>query len=331
MTDELKEQIETHTKLFKALMAHIPDLEPVLRYLYAHYPNAWTLLVQDFNHVARQTRANESNEFKHQFAYLLPNPGCDVLLPPLSIGDSKEDRGHAHGWTSRLLMPYIDRLCLEPWDFRPGSNRPPPDERSDRQKARGERIMRRIDKKTYAPNVKLFPSFLYDDALYDKDDPTSGLCRSYPIIRSLRHTWTSPHTAIEGIGSRGIPKRCNARTHKTFHMKSPMVAYAVSQVYLMLHPCDWDDLPRVEELYNEILDLFDGDDGDEEWAGDTLVFLQGQVFGCDRSTAVPQGPGSDESEPESDEDQDTAATIKTIARRRRAQREAAAAAARHRR
>lgn len=49
------------------------------------------------------------------------------------------------------------------------------------------------------------------------------------------------------------------------------------QIYLMLEKYDWDDLPGAEDLYDDIIDIFDGPDADEEWAGDTLVYLQGCV------------------------------------------------------
>src|ERR1700761_1196756 len=100
--------------------------------IYAHYSNAWELLVKEvhmlslfalvvtltphpkLHKVACQTRCNDSNEFKHEMHYFVPNPGLDVLDPPLGTGESKEDRGFKHGFLRLLCMPWRDRITQPP-------------------------------------------------------------------------------------------------------------------------------------------------------------------------------------------------------------------------
>ncbi|KAJ7229881.1 hypothetical protein GGX14DRAFT_409561 [Mycena pura] len=309
-----RKQQALYKKAFDALMVYLHDLEPVLRHLYAHYPQVWESFTAEFHQIARQTRQNDSNEFKHQSSYLVPNPTVDVMTPPLNTGVSKEDRGYVHPWLCRMLMPFNDRDCLPPYSF--GSNAVP-DTRSDKKKERGEKLLRRIDAKRYVPNAKLYPSFLWDETMYDKADKSRGFLRGYSIVRSIRHTWTSPHTATIGLSAKGIPQRCKARTHKQYRV-IPQI------VYVTLTPFNWDDCPGIEKLYDDILDLFDGDDADEEWAGDTLVWLQSQVFGKERAPQLAAA-ADDSDYSDSDEDEDTLATMKTIARARRTERDAAAA------
>ncbi|KAJ7198132.1 hypothetical protein GGX14DRAFT_184270 [Mycena pura] len=137
-TPELQATFDTHKKLFQALVTHLGNLAPVLRHLYAYYPNAWTLYVQEFNHIAHQARQSDTNEFKYRFDYLLPSPGRDVLDPPLGTTDAKTDRGWAHPWTKRLLMPIKDRLSLPAHPFK-STGLSPPDLRTDKQKRRGDK------------------------------------------------------------------------------------------------------------------------------------------------------------------------------------------------
>ncbi|KAJ7213051.1 hypothetical protein GGX14DRAFT_393255 [Mycena pura] len=294
-----------YKKAFDALMVYLHDLEPVLRHLYAHYPQVWESFTAEFHQIACQTCQNDSNEFKHQSSYLVPNPTIDVMTPPLNTGVEGGPR-----LRPPLAMPF-------------GSNAVP-DTRSDKKKERGEKLLRRIDAKRYVPNAKLYPSFLWDETMYNKADKSRGFLRGYSIVRSIRHTWTSPHTATIGLSAKGIPQRCKARTHKQYRVIPQIVAYPVCHVYVTLTPFNWDDCPGIEKLYDDILDLFDGDDADEEWAGDTLVWLQSQVFGKERAPQLAAAANeSDYSD--SDSDEDTLATMKTIARARRTERDAAAA------
>ncbi|KAJ7220808.1 hypothetical protein GGX14DRAFT_676083 [Mycena pura] len=326
LPSEILEQRNAHKELFERLMLHVADLEPVLRYIYAYHNNAWSLLVSEFNHVARQTRQNDSNDFKFRFHYLVPNPSIDVLDPPLNTCESKEDRGFAHEWTRRLLLPFRDRFCLPPYVFKSAGLAPgvaPPDTRTARQKERGERILERIDRKTYKPSDKLFQLFLYDETLRDKTDPTRGLLRSYIIVRGLRHIWTSPQTAINGLPAKGIPRRCNATTHKAFRMTPEMVAYVVDHLYCMMSTYEWNKCPRNDELYEDILSLFNGENADDEWAGDTLIYLQSQVFGHYRG-GQPADHQSDDSDSDDSDDCDSMDAIKLINDTRRVERAQAA-------
>ncbi|KAJ7210470.1 hypothetical protein GGX14DRAFT_565683 [Mycena pura] len=320
-TPEQAAILTTNSKSFDKFLSNIADLEPVLQHIYAHYnDSAWSLLVKELHDIAKQTRANDSNGFKHETNYLVPMPGTHVLVPPLSKGESKADRGFKHPYLARLLMPNCDRITLPPYQFH--GSAPVPDLRTDEEKARGLRIQRRLDNRTYIAPSKLFPSFLYEEGSYRKDDPMHGLFRGPIVYRSIRHTWTAPESAITGLDHNGLPSSCHACMHKVYCVTPEIVGYDVCQVYLMLVPGNWkDSRAAIKNLYDMVLNSFYGDDVDDVWAEETLAFLQGQVFG---HAAPPEDPLAVSSDDDRDE-QDHMAQMRELARARRAEREAAAA------
>ncbi|KAJ7199379.1 hypothetical protein GGX14DRAFT_661844 [Mycena pura] len=181
-------------------------------------------------------------------------------------------------------------------------------------------ILNLIAAHKYKRHDQQYPSFMYADDSFDEDDPRIGLCQGTVVVRTLRHQWTTPRSAIRGLGEKSIPPDANARIHDVDKVMPPMVGYAVSQAYVSMMPNDWDKVPKVKELYDQIIQDFADS---PVWAQKTLDFLTSEVFD---GLAAPR-PDDDDVHDDPSPAMNHRAQIADLARREREEAAAAAAAA----
>ncbi|KAJ7214553.1 hypothetical protein GGX14DRAFT_563370 [Mycena pura] len=315
-TISAQEQRAPYVAAFKEFLRRVPELDRVLRHMYASSKRHWRGFVEKFDELAKDVRSNDTTAIKAiTGTLLLPNPEKDVLDPPISGRVAKSDRGFGHPILRLLLMGVPDRMCFVPTHYR---SRPAPAEdlRTEEQRARETEIMRLIATHQYTRHQQQYPSFLYADDSFTEDDPRIGLCRGDFVIRLLRHVWTTPRSALRGLGGKSLPPDSNARIQEAEKVTAPMVGYVVSQGYVALLPGDWDKVDDKDSLYDRILDLFASS---PLWAKRTLKFLTKEVFGD--STRVQDG-NDEENRDDASPEQNHVARMAELAR---LEREAAAA------
>ncbi|KAK6977146.1 hypothetical protein R3P38DRAFT_3237772 [Favolaschia claudopus] len=124
-----------------------------------------------------------------------------------------------------------------------------------------------------------WPSCFYAENSFNPDDPENGLFCSQFILRVLRHTWTTPSSAIDGCTK--IPKICHANGHRQFKV--------TLEAWLRMRSSPNHDLDKrmdgrrtaptnMTRCSDNVLALFEADETDP-WAVETLEWLQNGVFG----------------------------------------------------
>ncbi|KAJ6560868.1 hypothetical protein DFH09DRAFT_1364702 [Mycena vulgaris] len=159
----------------------------------------------------------------------------------------------------------------------PGEGQEPPSDNDD--------FLPRVAAGRIELTAKEFPSFLYEDGSYDVADLDNGLLRGHLTLRTLRHIWTAPASALYGLDG-AIPTICNARLHGVLKVDAEMIAYAVMQARTMLSTADWkfrDGSFDYEVFFDSIVQLFANPD--DQWTKDTLACM---VFGDQNSASDAQ-------------------------------------------
>ncbi|KAJ6538175.1 hypothetical protein DFH09DRAFT_86186 [Mycena vulgaris] len=291
---------QAYVKAFDKLFSVMPDLLDVVKRLYLdakNKPDKWNALVKEMQKAATSARTSDTGTLKHCLTYVLPSPATQALAPPVLKQESKLDRGLRHPVLRSLLLSWPDRLRLPPLGLL-SSNAPAPeppaaggedvperrgDDAPDPPPAEGEDVpavesnndfLARVAAGRVELTADQLPSFLYEDGSYDSVDLDKGLLRGHLTLRTLRHIWTAPASALFGLDG-AVPNICNARFHDVFKVDAEMVAYAVVQARTMLTTADWkprDGSFDYEVFFNSIVELFA--DGEDPWTKDTLAWYQ---------------------------------------------------------
>ncbi|KAJ6525177.1 hypothetical protein B0H19DRAFT_1276257 [Mycena capillaripes] len=305
---------EKGVKAFDKLFSVAPELLLVVKQLFLEASvnsERWDRFLTLMSSVAHNAREGDSNGLKHRLNYLLPNPHKDVLFPPIPEQQSKSDRGLVHPMLRYYILGWRDRLKLPPLVLRPPPPPRPNNANSDDGAQTGSTpsddmtnvesnaFLKRVAECKVKLKAKNFPSCFYEDGTYDPENLDHGLMRGDIIVRVLRHIWTGPTSALNGL-DKGMPATCNARLHGVYLLDGEMVGYAGVQARTMIGTSDWvtrDGSYDFEDLFDRIVTLFE--DVEDPWVKETLGWLQNQVFG---DAAIPQV----DSDKDSDSDDDDA-------------------------
>ncbi|KAH6913099.1 hypothetical protein BKA70DRAFT_1369812 [Coprinopsis sp. MPI-PUGE-AT-0042] len=163
--------------------------------------------------------------------WITPHGG--VLTPPLQR-NIKTDRGFHHPRTGELLCPVtLDWGCLR-----------------TRERLRSAEIV---------PNGEQWPLFLYQDHVFDAEDPWKGLLRGEILVKAFKHVFTSP-SSVDRHSHRAT-RSSNSRLHGMKSVTIPSIAYISTQVRFALTTaqtfCRNDHSTDSERFYNSIIKLLE--------------------------------------------------------------------------
>ncbi|KAF7374196.1 hypothetical protein MSAN_00301500 [Mycena sanguinolenta] len=282
---------------FDAMFTVAPDLLEVVKHFFlecSSCPDNWNHLTSSMHASATSARTSDTGGLKNCLHYVLPNPAQHVMHPPVATTDPKSVRGLAHPILRYLILGWPDRLRLPPLVF-PTINSAveavgTPDDGPN------EFLDRIVNGNVEIKNDAL-PSFLWAEGAYNPENFDKGLLRGEFPLRVLRHIWTGPRSAINGL-DKGIPAVCNARLHNKYTVDEYMIANAVVQARGMLSTRDWaprDGAFDNEKLFDQIVKLFSKKD--DAWVIETLAW---QVFGDYEAPAVDDPEETAEPSPADD-------------------------------
>ncbi|GBE82985.1 hypothetical protein SCP_0500280 [Sparassis crispa] len=260
--DEREELIYT----FEAIITFIPGLKDQLAYM-GEDIDAVDILGSYLNHYATDARDDHLGSLRERIINYIPDFGDGY--PTLKPQDSKWKRGFQSTTTGCLLCPQsmLSDFLAEPDGF-------------CRQVCDGE-----IDVASDE-----FPSFLYDQDLYDPDELDAGLLKGPVLLSCFKSLITGPGSASSNRGDReggssrpGRPPL--AKKYDMTHVSPRSIAYvAVLVRFLLNSQHSWSNIDvnfNLEEFFFEILRLFQ----DEEWGEATLDWWNKSVFGTPAKSA----------------------------------------------
>ncbi|KAJ6479807.1 hypothetical protein C8R45DRAFT_1101253 [Mycena sanguinolenta] len=270
---------DANVAAFDSMFSIAPDLLDIVKQFFMECetcPDNWNHLTAMMHASATSARTSDTGGLKSCLHYILPNPAQQVLYPSISKTDPKSARGLAHpilryfilGWPQRLLLPPLVLPTVNSTAAVDGTAGDIPNE-----------FLERIVNGNVELKNDALPSFLWADGMYDANNFDKGLLRGEFVLRVLRHIWTGPRSAINGLDN-GIPPVCNARLHNKYVVNEQMIANAVVQARGMLSTKDWaprDGAFDNQKLFDQIVKLFGKKD--DPWVIETLAWYQRQVFG----------------------------------------------------
>ncbi|GBE86158.1 hypothetical protein SCP_0900350 [Sparassis crispa] len=222
---------------------------------------------QLLNHYAPDARGDHLGSLRERIINYLPDFGAEY--PAMKPQDSKWKCGFQSTTTVRLLCPQsmLAEFLNEPDNFCCQVRDGEIDTASDE-----------------------FPSFLYDQALYNPDELDAGLLRGPLLLSCFKSLFTGPGSVLlnhgdrEGRSSRpGHPPL--AKKYDMTQVSPRSIAYvAVLVRFLLNSQQSWSNIDLnfdLEQFFFEILRLFQ----DEEWGQATLEWWNKAVFGTTAKTA----------------------------------------------
>ncbi|KAJ7701722.1 hypothetical protein B0H16DRAFT_1640397 [Mycena metata] len=266
-----------------------PDLLEIVKHIFlasSTDPEKWERLVHMMRKSASSARTSDTGGLKHCLNYVLPHP---------SKQESKSDRGLTHPMLRYFIMGWSYRSQFRPLSIDPTLTNT--DDDSENQSVGEKKLLQRISGGRLHLLATDMPSCFWEEGKYNPANKDQGLLRGDIITRVLRHIWTAPNSALNGLHD-GIPKICNARVHNQFVVTPEMIAIGCVHARTMISTREWtqrDDKYDYEQLFRTVLGFFAGLPHDP-WAVETLEWYQGQVFG----DSIDSDVGSDD-EPRTNE------------------------------
>ncbi|KIJ89513.1 hypothetical protein K443DRAFT_117882, partial [Laccaria amethystina LaAM-08-1] len=107
--------------------------------------------------------------------------------------------------------------------------------------------------------TKHWPSFLYNEGEYDREERDKGLFKGYLLLRVYRHIFTSPSSAIGKVRKGTKPSK--AQIYGMKRASGRTIAYACVQTRFLLNNLNsWSTVDGHFDLhtfYNNIVALFE--------------------------------------------------------------------------
>ncbi|SJK96863.1 uncharacterized protein ARMOST_14562 [Armillaria ostoyae] len=213
-------------------------------------------MIKEFRLGMKESRGTDTNKIRYDILTLcLKDPVNDVITPPKPV--HKTGQGFNHVDTGRLLCPQIH---LEKFN-------------------KSDRFLYDLANGKVKVIASEWPSFLYDQDLYDPEDEEIGLLKGYLLLRVYLHIFCSNGDPTKQDG----PKRGSiAKIHGISVITGRQIAYAACQARYALSSKDgWTEQDGAFDLplfYKSIVDLFESHP-DDEWALETLAWWNEQVYG----------------------------------------------------
>ncbi|KAH6890794.1 hypothetical protein BKA70DRAFT_1234416 [Coprinopsis sp. MPI-PUGE-AT-0042] len=167
-------------------------------------------------------------------------PRGELLLPPLQR-NIKTNRGFHHDRTGQLLCPVtMDWTCIH-----------------TRQRLRSRELV---------PTGEQWPLFLYENYIFDAENPWRGLLRGPLLVKAYKYVFTSPSSVDGGKDSSKATRASNSRIHGMKTVSNASLAYIATQVRFALTASPTfsrtDHETDSEKFYNSVLRLLEDP---EEW------------------------------------------------------------------
>lgn len=94
-------------------------------------------------------------------------------------------------------------------------------------------FLARVQEGRYRVTAGDYPAFLYDETIYEPDNPLAGLFRGYILLRGYRHIFTGPASWLNGEAeggkqARGVTNKLKAPTPQTIAYTAVMVCSLIS-------------------------------------------------------------------------------------------------------
>ncbi|KAK7021003.1 hypothetical protein R3P38DRAFT_3318280 [Favolaschia claudopus] len=271
--DKERREQEKHVKAFKEMFSISPECLEVVREFHKD-KNDWAELISRPPVHAKPTQPISSTNSN----YVLEDPR-QSLVPNIPRTESKSNRGLNHPMLRNAIIPWPIRIQINELTTPTDDSEPTP---TPAAKKALKALMKgkTIEKKPALTGASdAWPSCFYAENSFNPDDPENGLFCSQFILRVLRHTWTTPSSAIDGCTK--IPKICHANGHGQFKVTPRMLGYACAQARTMISTSEWtekDGSYKYDKMFDNVLALFEADETDP-WAVETLEWLQNGVFG----------------------------------------------------
>ncbi|KAF7325540.1 hypothetical protein MKEN_00403300 [Mycena kentingensis (nom. inval.)] len=308
ISDMLSEEqrIDCET-LFKIMMIGRPNLAPVIRQLYVDSeldPAPWDQLILKLSAAARDARTQDTNRWRNEVELIMAPSPMHLLLPRLST-DSKSDRGPSHSILGVEMLGCVKRALIEDVyypqiDPNDSSKLLPKPASTKIICAKGLDIQRQLADGTFKYSPKVLPSAFWKGGACDPDNPEEGLFRSDSFVRAFRFEYLGKEATRNGMQGALPDARSVATLCGLYQVTPRMVGYVACQMRVMLSQYDWDhsgDDFDYDAMFEAILKLFN-EEGMEEWARETLEFLQNAVFKGKITPPTPENDDDDDSEDE---------------------------------
>ncbi|KAI5980896.1 hypothetical protein EDD15DRAFT_2380723 [Pisolithus albus] len=250
-------EVERYFDIFNRMLRYVPWLEDELKIMDA----------PEFDKVANKLtkgmsdqRSMDLGSVKHAgLAYIpLKMNTTFTLDPPLSKGEDKSDRGFNHPQIARLLCP---RKKLHLFD----------------EDEAGTMIA--LQTGAIPVTVYNWPSFFYEDGVYDPQNRLCGLFRGHIAWRFYVHLFIGPSAAAKGVVTSNTAKRAKNRAWSLTEVTPHIIAYVhVIAYFTLTAEQKWTNATGnidLAEMAWTIVDMFEDRD---EWTRQTLEWWNTRAF-----------------------------------------------------
>ncbi|KAF4565670.1 hypothetical protein EYR40_002260 [Pleurotus pulmonarius] len=251
LSNVAKLEHQHHIDAYNMILSRLPKFQVIIDgSLTCDYGTQWEDLLSVLTAMSETCRSNDTSSLKRSPCLFLSE--TDPTPPELQRAD-KSERCFNNNICAKLLCPikYKDQ----------------PD------------AIQQIKDGTIRVHAGIWPTFVYEEGLYDADDIEKGLLRRWLLVRVMRHIFTGPATAMKP--SQKLNRGCNTDIMKLTCVTPNMIAYVAVQTCIMLSTVSsWskeDGDFTMSTFFDRILNMF-CDDNDGEWSLELLNWWNIQVF-----------------------------------------------------
>ncbi|PPQ74690.1 hypothetical protein CVT25_007633, partial [Psilocybe cyanescens] len=231
--DENRSILEVYMEMKKKILSFEEDME-----FFTSSADRLDNLAKAMNNATGAARSNDISSLKRAVlgytAACMPNQRLD---PPIPNNDLKSGRGFAHIQLARLLCPVKNH---DAFDDDPEGYR--------RKMASGSAKVSWRD----------LPNFCWDE--YDPEHIISGMFKSNILVKTFKHIFTSPSSAMKEPGLTHT-KSSQAKRNKMKSVTPPSIAYTCVQYrFAISESLDWrqdDRLFKTDKFFYAVLETID--------------------------------------------------------------------------
>lgn len=259
MTCRDLEEFSRYVAAYEAILVHLPWLEDALR--------ARSLDSNDFTKIAdkittgmSEQRSMDLSTVKHAgLAYVPFNmDGKFVFDPPIPKTEDKSNQGFNHPQLARLLCP---RKKVEMFDRNPDA------------------MMAGLQDGSIPATTFNWPTFFYEDGVYDPEDRLKGLFRGHIAWRFYVHLFIGPSAASNGRVTSNTSKKSKNRAWNLLRVTPHIIAYVHIIAYLTLSSApkwanEFGDVD-LQAMSWTIVEMFEHSD---DWTHETLEWWNTRAF-----------------------------------------------------
>ncbi|TCD61407.1 hypothetical protein EIP91_008511 [Steccherinum ochraceum] len=258
LDNKTEAEIQELAAHFASLISKIPSFKNAIPFLMRDEDTLYRLLAYMDKKVSN-ARSNDLGAIRFDaMAYLKP---FGEHKPPQVGNRDKSLRGWNNKVTARMLCPIS---MLEEFDADPSE------------------FCRKVLELELQILADDYPSFLYDESLYDPEDPSQGLLRGYFLLACFRHVFTGGRTACKPTPGCAAGNPSLVEIHHVTRVEPRLIGYLATLARFILnaqHAWSGKDYDfSTAEFFDAIVDLFEAQHGEDasdaqiEWGADTLAW-----------------------------------------------------------